>query len=493
MGKTSILVVEDERIIAKDIEASLLSFGYNVIATAATGKDAIKIAKTTPPDLIMMDIILQDNMSGIETARKILSHHNIPIIYLTAHTDNKVLKKAKKSGAYGYLVKPFKDREMHATIEMALYKHKMEDKLKQSETRLYTTLRSINDAVISTDNNGTVTFMNPIAEALTGVSIKKAQGKHVSTISHDDKMENSLSSMLDNIIREGIVTEHSRYELLIKGKSPISVELSSAPIKDVVGNRTGFVIVFRDITKRIETEKELDDYQKQLQSLASKLSLIEENEKRRIATELHDCIGQTLALTKIKLGALGKSAPSAALKRSIQEVAQLIDQTITETRSLTFELSPPILYELGLSHAVHWLADQFRDKHHLDIRCHSDDFNKPFNNNVRFFIFQAVRELLVNVVKHSGATSVSITMTSSSENLELTVEDNGSGFTGASEKPSGFGLFNIRERMNQIGGLFTVESRSGGGTKVTIVAPLNNANPKKRSQRDDQDIISRRP
>jgi PAS domain S-box-containing protein len=227
-----------------------------------------------------------------------------------------------------------------------------------------------------------------------------------------------------------------------------------------------------EVKVRKKVEKKLLEHQKQLRSLSSQLSLIEENEKRRVATELHDCIGQTLALSKIKLGLLSKATHSSDTKKNIREILQLIEQTIKETRTLTFELSPPILYELGLSQAIKWLIDQFRDKHALNIDLIDDGHDKPFDNNTRFFLFQAVRELLINVVKHAQATNVTIRVKRVDGKLNIVIEDNGKGFARPSVKYDGYGLFNIRERMNHINGQFEIESLPGHGTRVTLVAPL---------------------
>lgn len=227
-----------------------------------------------------------------------------------------------------------------------------------------------------------------------------------------------------------------------------------------------------EICIRKKAEIKLLDYQKQLQLLTSQLSLIEEKEKRRIATELHDCIGQTLALSKIKLGMLNKAAPSPELKNSIKEILHLIEQTIKETRTLTFELSPPILYELGLSQAIKWLIDQFREKHGINIIFIDDNQNKPFDNNTRFFIFQSIRELLMNVVKHAQATHAKIVLKNHNNSLHITLEDDGVGFSSPPINHDGYGLFNIRERMNHIKGEFEIKSVPGQGTRVTLVTPL---------------------
>ena len=227
-----------------------------------------------------------------------------------------------------------------------------------------------------------------------------------------------------------------------------------------------------EVGARKQAEKKLLACRKQIQSLTSQMSLIEENEKKRIAAELHDCIGQTLALSKIKLGFLNKSTSSHETKKNVKEILCLIELAIKETRTLTFELSPPILYESGLDPAVKWLIDQFRDKHGLNINLIDDGQDKPFDNKIRFFLFQAVRELLLNIAKHAKASKVIIKMSRENSQLRITIEDNGIGFSKSAVNYSCYGLFNIRERMNHINGNFEIKSRPGKGTRVALVAPL---------------------
>jgi len=219
----------------------------------------------------------------------------------------------------------------------------------------------------------------------------------------------------------------------------------------------------------------LREREAELRSLASQLSLTEEWERRRIATELHDHIGQTLALCKIKLGALQELA-SPTLAVSVDEIRNLIDQTIQYTRFLTSELSPPLLYELGFEAAVEWLGEQILSKQDIHFLFNDDEQPKPMEDETRVLLFQAVRELLVNVVKHSQARRSSIYIRRDGNNIQIDVEDDGVGLdTSKSDsylKTGSFGLFSIRERLNHIRGYLNIESESGKGTRVIIVAPL---------------------
>jgi DNA-binding LytR/AlgR family response regulator len=137
MSKTNILIVEDESIVAKDIQHSLKKLGYTVVGMCSTGEDAIKTAEEVKPDLVLMDIMLKGEMSGIEAAGQIREKFNIPIIYLTAYADESTLSKAKVSEPYGYIIKPFKEIDLHTSIEMAIYKHEKETDVKKERDFLY--------------------------------------------------------------------------------------------------------------------------------------------------------------------------------------------------------------------------------------------------------------------------------------------------------------------------------------------------------------------
>ena len=228
-------------------------------------------------------------------------------------------------------------------------------------------------------------------------------------------------------------------------------------------------------TRRRQAEEQLLAHQAQLQALASDLVLTEERERRYLAVELHDRIGQALAVSKIKLGGLQASAFSTELAGSLEEVRMLVDQTIQDTRSLTFDLSPPILYELGLEAAVEWLAEQMQEQHGLQIDVEDDGQLKPLDDDARVLLFRAVRELLVNVVKHARARHTEVAIQRDGDDIRIRVEDDGIGFEPLkidTHMRAGFGLFSIEERLHLLGGSFQLESAIGHGTRVVLAAPL---------------------
>lgn len=273
MDKLRILIVEDESIIARDIQTSLLTLGYSVIAMVSNGDDAIKIAEEEKPDLILMDIILKGKMDGIETAIEIRKRFNIPIIYCTAYADDKMLERAKITESFGYLIKPFEDRELNITIEMAIYKHRMETKLKESESWLNTTLKSINEAIIATDTKGQVTFMNPVAQLLTGFLQKDAINKEIHEIINiiDTETAEPIESPITKVIEQNTATNLAIDIMKTKENENIQVEHSATAIRNDNEEIIGVVMMIRDISERIKTQKSREKLINKLQAALTQI------------------------------------------------------------------------------------------------------------------------------------------------------------------------------------------------------------------------------
>jgi signal transduction histidine kinase len=247
------------------------------------------------------------------------------------------------------------------------------------------------------------------------------------------------------------------------------------------GGAPQFVIgMIADITDRKKAEEDIRTYQEQLQSLASELSLTEERERRRLGTDLHDHIGQALAVSKIKLGVLQKSITAEKQAKSLSEVRELIDQMIQDTRSLTFELSLPVLYELGFEAAVEWFARHVRSQHGLQVDVQKDMLPIPMDDEIKVLLFRSVRELMINIVKHAQARNARVTIRRERDDVSIAVEDDGVGIKDLRQDSrlksnGGFGLFSIRERLRYLGGQVQMEPGSGRGTRITLVVPLQHA------------------
>lgn len=234
------------------------------------------------------------------------------------------------------------------------------------------------------------------------------------------------------------------------------------------------VEVLRDITEKRMVEENIRTYQQQLQALASRLSSTEERERRRLATALHDRIGQGLAVIKLKLQVLRNMVYSTAIEGQVDDMRVLVEQVIQNTRCLTTELSPPILYELGLDAALEWLTEEFQRLHAISCNYRTDEKIKTIDNDMRSLLFQAVRELLNNIAKHAQARTVEVSFEISDGHAQIEVVDDGKGFdmSRIERKSHSFGLFNIKERLTQVGGQFVLRSEPEHGTCVTLFAPL---------------------
>lgn len=230
--------------------------------------------------------------------------------------------------------------------------------------------------------------------------------------------------------------------------------------------------------ERKRAEKKLLEYQAQLKSMASKLSLSEEKEKHRIAVTVLEQVAQTLALSKGKLETLSKSEPSLGTSEGINEVGRLLGETIWELRSLTHEISSPVLYEFGFEQAVQGLLEEWFEKKY-EIKCvfKDDGQTKPLGDDIKVLLFRSVRELLENVARHAKAKTVRVSVKKLRGQIKLEIEDDGVGFV-ASEVAQGgasklgFGHFCIRERLEELGGHLKISSEPGKGCKVTMLAPL---------------------
>ncbi len=260
MASKRILIVEDDGIVALDIKNSLLSLGYGVCGMAVSSDEAISQVAEAQPDLVLMDIVLKGKGDGVQAAEQIRSLFDLPVVYLTAHSDEATLARAKITEPFGYVLKPYDDRDLRTTIEMALHKHGLEKRLKDSERWLAATLTSIGDAVIATDADGHIKFMNPVAEALTGWAQAQALGQPLTVVFNilNEETHQAVENPATRAIREGVVIGLANHSLLVaRDGREFPVADSAAPIRDDKGQLTGVVLVFRDVTERQRAEEAL--------------------------------------------------------------------------------------------------------------------------------------------------------------------------------------------------------------------------------------------
>ena len=273
--RSRLLIVEDEGIVALNIQTRLEGLGYNVVASVSSGEEAIQVAGETRPDLILMDIKLDGKVDGIEAAAEIRRLFQLPVVYLTAYTNDDTLNRAKLTEPYGYILKPFEARDLCTTIEVALYKYQMEQQLREREQWLATTLRSIGDAVITTDTEGLVTFMNPVAEALTRWRLEEVIGNDLTRVFQtiNEKTRAVVENPVLLALQQGITVGLENNTLLVtKDGAEIPIDDSAAPIKDEVGKILGAVLVFHDNIEKQQSEARLEKNNERLEAEVVKLS-----------------------------------------------------------------------------------------------------------------------------------------------------------------------------------------------------------------------------
>ena len=259
MPKNKILVVEDESIVARDIRNMLIGLGYDVAGVAPSGEEAVDKARETQPDLALVDVMLQGQMSGVDAADIIYSDLNIPVVYLTAYADETTLQRAKETEPFGYLLKPFEERELQTTIEIALYKYRMEMKLKNREHWLTTILQSVGDGVVATGDQGKIQFMNPFAEDLTGWTQEESIGKELPEVFQvlSEKTEKPLKIPAEKILKGEKFRISSEVLLLSKTGKKTYVHQNATPIREESGEISGIVLAFSDISRSKLAEEEL--------------------------------------------------------------------------------------------------------------------------------------------------------------------------------------------------------------------------------------------
>lgn len=346
--------------------------------------------------------------------------------------------------------------------------------LRESENRYKAVIDNAQEGIVVVQDK-TLKFANPQVMIIMGYTEEELKSLPFIEFIHPDDREMVMGIHLRRFKGEEIPEV---YEVRIIDKQGNTKWLENNGVMIEWGGRPATLNFIRDITERKKAEQQLLDYQAKLKSLASQLSVIEERERRRIATELHDQIGQSLVFSKTKLDSMRDSMSSGELNDSLGEVCDCLGQVIRDTRTLTFDLSYPILYELGFEAAVsEWLNEQIESNYGIKTEFEDDGRPKPLDEDICALLFRNIRELLINVVKHANAQNVKVSICKVDKQICVSVEDDGVGLkpaevTSLAGENSGFGIFSIRERLEQLGGRLEIDSEEGRGSKITMTAPL---------------------
>lgn len=468
MSKPGILIVEDSPVAAHHLHVTLNREGYEVVGRCDSGEAALQFVAKNRPDLVLMDIIINGTMDGIQTAEQLKARYNIPVIYITGLTDKQTIRRATLTEPYGYITKPFEDREIFTIIQMALYRHEIETKLRQSEEKYFSTVNSISDAVVTVDPEYCIAYMNPSAIAITQWSMKDALGKPVTRVlrlrdeATDEEPvnpvqcaigERGLNRMPEDLV---LIGRHGR-------ELPIG-ESSLSPILDHKGNSLGLIMVFKDLTEKRAHQglvREMDR--------ARMAALIEgqEKERARIAKDLHDGLGQMLNAIKMNAGFIPNDPAAAA------NLSNLLDEAIQESVRISENLLPSKLRDFDLATCLRSFCAQMRDSTHTRISFNDLGSSTQIDQTQKVNFYRIAQEAVNNAIKHAHASSISVQLAEANDYVRLSVEDDGRGMRPGYTLKRKNGLSNMRERAEIMGGKLTVESDPQRGTIVIVEVPAS--------------------
>ncbi len=373
-------------------------------------------------------------------------------------------------------------------VAMAWERYSASSALGESEARLKAIVQSAVDGIITINETGVIHSINPAVERLFGYPSEILLGGNIARLMPSPYREGQMTEQAGN----GSAPQGLRREMLGVRHDGSEFPVELAVSQNHLGNDVIYTLLLRDITERKKAQEHMQGWTIQLEqrvaerthellqsrtrlrALASELTLTEQRERQRLASELHDYLAQLLVFGRMKLSQAkrGNLGPATEV---VLELDEMLDEALTYTRSLVAQLSPPVLREFGLVVAIRWLAEQMR-RQEMTVTVHCDLEQAPVQEDQAVLLFQSARELLINVSKHAGTSRASISVWIEEGMLYLRVADEGRGFDQSSPTNVAapmFGLFSIRERMDALGGRMMVESSPGQGTKITLVIPYS--------------------
>lgn len=511
---STILVVDDEKSIRITVGEFLRREEHTVVI-AETAEEAFQELDAHPIEIVVSDIVLP-GMSGVDLLKHVkTTRPQIEFILMTGEPTFETATEAVRSGAFDYLSKPVRKNDLLRVVGNAVavtslrqqrqtlaeenerYREELErlvdertGALRQSEKRYRAVVEDQTELICRLDRNLKIHFANTAFESF----FPHTDSPHLSTAFSDlfpPNERDELQVHLDRLSPDApVVTFPSQ----LKNRQDISrwIDWQAHAIVGEDGRVAEIQAIGRDLTEQKQTEAKLADHRERLSSLSLQLTVAEERERNRIAADLHDWVGHSLALARVQLSRVQKTISEPTASESLQDLSLLLRRTAKDVRDLIFDLSPPFLDELGFPGAIaEWLDGAVAKKTLLEVSYSYDETPLSIDKETATLLYRSVRELVTNTIKHADATRVDVTISVDQGALISRVRDNGNGFNPATDglqnRNSGvFGLFSIHERMQSLGGHLEIESTPGTGTTITLYIPTDPITTK----RSDEDPAS---
>lgn len=486
-----ILVVEDEKIIALNLKENLESLGYSVLGITSSGEKAIAKATELRPDLVLMDIRLKGNMDGIEAAQQIWERLQIPVIYLTGHSDESTLARAKITAPFGYILKPVKERELSVAISIALQRY-------EREQFLNAVLKGMGDGVIVVDKEHRIQYLNQVAESLTGWQFSEAKEQKLAKIFKlvDEQTQLPVHDPITAALqKDTIVYLEDEMLLISKDSTIIPIADSAAPIKDKEGKMTGAVLVFRDISERKQAEiaiRQQLEKERQLNQIQTEFIHTVSHEYRTPLAVILAC-SQLLENNAESLSPEKLQRNCHKIQQSVKYMVRLLEDLLTfnkvESGELKFNPAP-----IDLKKFCKQVVKEYKlldnNQHKIQVNFRSKKSTACVDSQL---VQQMLGNLLSNALKYSSVGSaIALVITHEDNQIIFQVQDNGIGIpledqphifdpfyralNVGTRRGTGMGLTIAQKAVHLHGGTISFESEVGVGTTFTVTLPGGSSN-----------------
>jgi PAS domain S-box-containing protein len=500
-----ILVIDDDVLTLRAIKAMIkICYPEDEVILCNSGSEGITIAELEIPDVIILDLVMPD-INGYQVCQHLKSQEKtktIPVIMISSiGQDSEVRADGFRKGADAFLSKPLDLAEMKEVINVVLRHKENEEVLRKENLDLELLIKKrteefyeiedrflqISDHDIQffweVDSKGKISYVSSAAEKILGYPINEIVGKRFLSFFHEHNERNRIKKLIHRYIKNNLSFRSEEHLNIQRNGTEVWMSVSGFPVfnkKELIAYRG----VSHDITfrKKVEDQllkslKEIEEYKGKLKILNSALTLAEEKERRRIAELLHDNLGPTLSLANLKItSVLNKKLPDD-VRRLLDESTILIQDSISQSRSLTYELIPLILYELGLISALKWKLDQISEIYKIKTSLKSTDDNIPISDQILILLYRIISELLLNILKHAHATAIELEVTQTAGQICISLRDNGTVPNTYSEHSpfqgqEGLGMFLIRERLDSLRGTMIIEKGPGAENIIKLFVPI---------------------